>query len=372
MRTILYLLEKEFTQIFRNKTMLLFIFIAPVVQLVLLVNAATLEMKDIEVSMVDKDQSSMSRRLIAKLTAPDFFIYVDQDFSMKRAEGNLKADHADMILHIPAGFEKDLYREGNAKVQVIINAINGTAAGLIRGYVQNTLLDFNREIIPGFITPDQLSRRAGIRIVPSFRFNPELNYRIYMLPGILVILVTIVGMFLTALNLVREKEMGTAEQINVTPIKKYQFITGKLLPFWIIAIVELSIGLLVGRYFFDLPFVGSLLTLYLFTAIYLLVMLGAGLLVAAVSRTQQQVMFLNYFFLLTFILMSGIFTPVESMPEWAQKVNIINPFAYFMRVIRMVLLKGSGIGDILHEIYALSACAVIVISLASWRYRKAV
>lgn len=372
MRTILYLLEKEFTQIFRNRTMLFMIFFAPVVQLVILVNAANLEMKDIEVSMVDMDQSSLSRQLIAKLTAPDFFIYVDQDFSMERVEGNLKTGHADMILHIPGGFEKDLHREGNVKVQVLINAINGTAAGLIQGYVQNILMDFNREIIPEFITPDQLRQQSSIQVVPSFWFNPELNYRIYMLPGILVILVTIVGMFLTALNLVREKEMGTAEQINVTPIKKYQFITGKLLPFWIIAMVELSIGLLVGRYFFDLPIVGSLLVLYLYTAIYLLVMLGAGLLVAAVSQTQQQVMFLNYFFLLTFILMSGIFTPVESMPEWAHKVNIINPFAYFMRVIRMVLLKGSGIGDILNEIYALSVYAVMVISLASWRYRKAV
>jgi ABC-2 type transport system permease protein len=198
-----------------------------------------------------------------------------------------------------------------------------------------------------------------------------MNYKIFMLPGILVILVTMIGMMLTALNLVREKELGTAEQINVTPIRKYQFIIGKLLPFWIIANFELSFGLLVGKIFFQLPMEGSIALLFLFASVYLLLVLSIGLFLSTVSNSQIQVMFLLFFFFISFILMSGIFTPVESMPDWAIKVNTINPVAYFIRVIRMVLLKGSGFADITRELFALGIYAAIMMSLATWRYRKA-
>lgn len=191
-----------------------------------------------------------------------------------------------------------------------------------------------------------------------------------MLPGILVILITIIGMFLSALNLVREKEMGTTEQINVTPIKKYQFIIGKLLPFWIIALFELTLGLVIGYYFFDVPVLGNISTLLLFASIYLFAVLGVGLFISTIASTQQQLMFVSFFFMLTFILMSGIFTPVESMPAWAQKINIINPFSYFIRVIRMILLKGSGLIDISREIVSMSVYALITLSFSIWRYRK--
>jgi ABC-2 type transport system permease protein len=191
-----------------------------------------------------------------------------------------------------------------------------------------------------------------------------------MLPGILVVLVTLIGMFLTAINLVREKEMGTIEQINVTPIHKYQFIAGKLIPFWCIALVELGIGLTIGKVFFHLPIIGNVALLFGFASVYLLAVMGIGLFLSTVSSTQQQVMFLAFFFMITFILMSGIFTPVETMPDWAQTVNMINPFAYFMRVIRMVILKGSGFHDIRMEFGAMFIYALVILSLAVWRYRK--
>ncbi len=177
-------------------------------------------------------------------------------------------------------------------------------------------------------------------------------------------------MFLSALNFVSAKEMGTVEQINVTHIKKYHFIIGKLLPFWFIALFELAFGLTVGKLLFNIPIVGSLPLLFGFASIYLFVVLGIGLFISTVSNTQQQVMFLCFFFMIIFILMSGLFTPTESMPEWAQQVNIINPFAYFMKVIRMILLKGSGFIDIKNEIIALGTYAVIILSLAVWKYRK--
>jgi ABC-2 type transport system permease protein len=191
-----------------------------------------------------------------------------------------------------------------------------------------------------------------------------------MVPGILTILVTIMGMFLSGLNLVREKEMGTMEQINVTPIKKYQFIVGKLVPFWIIALSELGFGLFLGKILYDIPIEGSLLLLFSFASVYLVTALSLGLFLSTVSNTQQQVIYLAFFFMLTFLLMSGIFTPAESMPHWAQQINVMNPIAYFMRVIRMILLKGSGFHDIMKDLIAMGIYGAAVLSLAIWRYHK--
>jgi ABC-2 type transport system permease protein len=177
-------------------------------------------------------------------------------------------------------------------------------------------------------------------------------------------------MLLTALNLVREKEMGTTEQINVTPIRKYQFLLAKLLPFWVIALFELAFGLVVGRLLYNLPMEGNLGLLFLFACVYILAVLGIGLFLSTISQTQQQMMFLAFFFMLTFILMSGVFTPTDSMPLWAQKANLLNPVAYFMKVIRMILLKGSQFGDIIREFYSLLLYAVLILTLAVTNYRK--
>jgi len=293
-------------------------------------------------------------------------------FNIKEAEHQITNDNADIILHIPAGFERKLFKENQASLQLQINAINATAAGLTNAYANYVLADFNKNIISQYIHSITPAFGKTIHINYSYWYNPELNYKIYMLPGILVILVTIIGMFLAALNIVREKEMGTIEQINVTPIVKYQFIIGKLFPFWVIAMFELAFGLTIGKILFNIPMEGSLLLLFGFTSIYLIVALGIGLFISTLANTQQQVMFIVFFFMLTFVLMSGIFTPVESMPEWAHYVNILNPYVYFMRVIRMVLLKGSGFWDIYKEIVSLLIYGTIILSLAVWRYRKTV
>lgn len=370
MRTIRYIIQKEFIQIFRDKTMLPIILIMPFVQLIILVYAATFEMKKIDMVVVDNDLSTTSRKLTAKFEGSPFFSLQGYTFSESEATDLLTSNEADLIIKIDKGFEKELISGNNGQVQLLINAINATSAGLISAYSNYVLADFNQNTVAENISIIYPTPLKKIEINYAYWYNPELNYKIYMLPGILVILITIIGAFLAALNIVREKEMGTIEQINVTPIQKYQFIIGKLVPFWIIAMAELAFGLTFGKLVFDIPFVGSLPLLFGFASAYLLVALGLGLLVSTLASTQQQVMFIIFFFLLTFILMSGIFTPVESMPDWAQWVNILNPFAYFMRVIRMVLLKGSGFSDISHEFYSLLIYASIILSLAVWRYRK--
>jgi ABC-2 type transport system permease protein len=370
MKTIAYILQKEFIQILRNRTMLPMIVLLPILQLLILVNAATFDMKNINIYVVDQDLSGTSRALTDKFEGSPFFTLVDHSFSVKKGKDKILKGEADLVMNIPKDFEHDLMNENQAEVQLLIDAINGNAAGLINAYSNMIISDYNQNIIKQWTGRPKMASASPVNIVYSFWYNPEMNYKIYMVPGILVILVTIISLFLTAMNIVREKEMGTIEQINVTPIKKYQFIIGKLLPFLIIAIFELAFGLLLGRWIFDVPIVGSVPLLFGFAVIYLLVILGFGLFLSVISESQQQVMFVTFFFMLVFILMSGIFTPTESMPDWANKANVINPIAYFMRVIRMILLKGSGFRDILPEFYSLLLYAFVSLGLAVWRYRK--
>jgi len=371
MKTILFLIQKEFIQVFRNKTMLPIIFVLPLVQLIILVNAATLEMKSIDMYVVDNDLSTISRQLVGKFKGSPFFNIVGQSSSVKEGEERIKENKADVVIVIPNNFEHDLIREDRAKIQLLINAINGTTAGITDAYANSIIRDFNKNIIFEKLKISPKTQLVkSINIDFSYWYNPQLNYKIYMVPGILVILVTIIGMFLTGLNIVREKEMGTIEQINVTPIQKYQFIAGKLIPFWIIALFDLAFGLILGKILFNIPIVGSIPLLFLVAAVYLIVVLGLGLFLSTVSENQQQMLFIAFFFILVFVLMSGIFTATESMPKWAQKINLINPIFYFMRLIRMILLKGSSFGDIAKEFFILLFYGFSVLSLAVWRYRK--
>jgi len=191
-----------------------------------------------------------------------------------------------------------------------------------------------------------------------------------MVPGILVVLISMIGMFLSGMNVVKEKEIGTIEQLNVTPIRKSHFIIGKLLPFWIIGLVELVFGIITVRIVFNIPQLGSSFLIIGIAGIYMLVILAMGLLISTLTDTQQQAMFIAWFFMVIFMLMGGIFTPVESMPDWAQSLTLINPISHFVRGMRMIMLKGSGLKDVLQTIYILTGFAVILLSLAVWRYRK--
>lgn len=368
MKSILFLLEKEFTQIFRDKTLLKMMIGVPIIQLIVLVNAATFDLKNTNLAIMDLDMSPSSAILVSKFSESPFFTPVLSTQSEKEAYQAIEKGKADAILTIPNGFEKDIKSYKKANVMVEINAINASAAGLTNNYSNSIIANFNKE----YILPGQ-KVEMPIKTEISFWYNPELNYKLFMLPGILVVLVTIMGTLLAAINMVKEKELGTIEQLNVTPMKKYQFIFSKLFPFWIIALFELSFGLILGYLLYGITIEGSLFVLYTFASVYLVAVLGLGLLVAALSDTQQQVMFVSFFFMIIFLLMSGIFTSVESMPTWAQKFNIINPMAYFMRVIRMVVLKGSGFYEILHELFAMVIFAVgsILVSVRTFKKRVA-
>jgi len=368
MRTILYILQKEFIQIFRDKAILPIIFIMPLFQLLVLSYTATFEIKNIRFVMVDHDHSSESRKLTDKFSGSAFFTNVGQTDSYRQAIKSVEKNKADQIIVIETGFEKNLKNEKHAQVQVVTNAINGSAASLMSAYAISIINDFNREILIRKF-PLQF-KEMPIKLNASFWYNPELDYITYMVPGILVLLVTIIGMFLSAMNVVKEKELGTIEQLNVTPIRKYEFIAGKLIPFWIIAMADLLFGLLIARFWFGIIIVGNPFLLLFVAGIYLVLVLGIGLVVSTLTNTMQQAMFISWFLMVVFILMSGLFTPIESMPVWAQNLNDANPLSYFIKINRMIMLKGSGFYDIQKDFWILVLYAAGMVVFSTLRYRK--
>ena len=369
MRTIRHIIRKEFLQIVRNRMMIPFITLMPVVQLIVLSYAATFEVKHLKIGVNDQDHSEASELLLQKFSGSGYFQITEAAFSTDVLLEDMQRDEVDMVLTIPKDFEKDLTNGAAANVQLLINGVNSQKAGLASAYSQGVLARFNKEwAAEHFGQVPELNPK----IEKSYWYNPELDYKLFMVPGILAVLVTIVTAFLTGINVVREKEIGTIEQLNVTPIKKYQFFIGKLFPFWVIGLFLLSLGLLVGYLFFGITTEGSLPLLFAFVALYLLAILGFGLLISTLAETQQQSMFLTWFFAVIFILMSGIFTPVDSMPEWAKIINTINPLKYLVEVMRQVMLKGSGFSDIAQYFLIMLGFAFGFNSLAVWRYRKTV
>lgn len=372
MRIILFILQKEFLQIFRNKGMLPIIILLPLIQLLILAYAANYDIKNITVDIIDQDHSPWSERLTNKLFASGYFQHHTNSPDFASAMKDMEDDKADMILLIPSGFEQNLVRKNKQDVQVLINAINGMKAGIGSGYIQSILQDYNIQIRKEWIqeTAEKTQITPRINITDAFWYNPYMDYKQFMVPGILVVLVTMIGSFLSGMNIVREKETGTIDQLNVTPIRKIHFIIGKLLPFWVIAMAELAFGLLFSSWFFHLSYSGSIWLIFLFAGIYLTVMLGMGLLISTRTQTQQQAMFITWFFFVIFLLLGGLFTPVNSMPSWAQKITFFNPVAWFIKVIRMVLIKGSGWDDILPYLLIITLFAIVTNGLAVIAYRK--
>lgn len=353
--------------------MLPIIFILPLLQLLVLSNAATYEIKNIAFGYVDHDRSSASRELIDKFEASSYFNVLYAFSNSSQGSLAMLQGNVDVILEIPSHFERDLQKERRNSLGVTINAIDGAAAGVQNVYVNQIVKSFNNNILVDLFRPSEaVMQPVSIEGIPLFWYNETLNYKTFMVPGILVLLVTMITLFLSGMNIVREKEIGTLEQINVTPIKKRHFIIGKLFPFWVIGMGLLTIGLILAKLIFNTPMIGSLLLLYFYTTIYILVILGMGLFISNFTDTQQQAMFIAWFFMVIFILMSGLFTPIESMPEWAQVLTEFNPIKYFVEVMRMVMLKGSGLMDILPQLLKTLLYALIMNGLAVWSYRKVV
>lgn len=371
MRTIRFLLQKEFLQIFRNKAMLPILFIMPVIQLMVLSFAATYELKEVNFGLVDRDQSAISREVVATFQASGYFRLTNESFDQDELLSAMDAGALSMILEIPNDFEKRIRSGQEAPIQVIIDAVDGSKAGLIQSYSSSILNALGTEYRKDLRLQQPAQQvLKQIKVEPQNWYNPNLDYITFMVPGILVVLVSMIGLFLSGMNIVREQEIGTIEQLNVTPIKKYQFMIGKLLPFWVIAMIDLLIGLALAKFAFQIPFLGSLVTVMVVAGIFLVMIQALGLLISTLTQTQQQAMFIAWFLMVIFILMGGLFTPIESMPMWAQNLTLVNPIAYFIKIMRMVLLKGAGWQEIYLMVMALIAMGSGLLLLSINRYKK--
>jgi ABC-2 type transport system permease protein len=381
LRRIMFLAQAEALHLVRDRASLVQVIIAPVIQLLILSNAATFSIENTPAYVVDYDRTSTSRGLVDRFAASGHFRIVGQSSSVEAGQDLLMRGEVTMVINVPQDFEKSLVRTGNARVQLVVNAEKGSAAGIVQSYAGRILNSYAREL-SGELRPNTPVLTSQMVELPPRRtqphidvrthswYNPTLNYKHYMVPGLLVSLVTIVGTLLTAQNIAREKELGTLEQLNVTPITRGQFIAAKLLPFWCLAMLDLAVGLAVGKFVFAIPIRGSLLLLMAGAALYLTVALGVGLWISTMVETQQQAMFVAFFILMIYLLMSGLFTPIDSMPRWVQIVAELNPVRHFVAISRAILVKGAGVAEIAPRMSVLIAMGAFALTMAARAYRK--
>jgi len=365
-----YLVEKEFKQLLRNPIIPKFILGFPFFALLILPMAANFEVKDLNLCVVDNNHSSYSERLVHQATASGYFRLSKVADTYQEALKSVDKDESDLILVIPPRFEQDLIREQEARVMILPNTVNGIKGGLGSAYLASIVSDFNRDIRAELLPAGQTPKLSGIDVTRIFRFNPKLKYKFFMVPAIMVMLLAIITGFLPAFNIVAEKEAGTIEQLNVTPASKFNLIIAKLIPFWTIGFVVLNICFGVAWLFYGMLPVGSVMTIYLFALVFVLAFSGLGLVISNYANTIQQAVFMIFFCIITFIFMSGMYTPVDNMPHWAQLISDISPLKYFIQVMRLVYLKGSATAELVQPMLALLSFALIFNTWAVLSYRK--
>jgi ABC-2 type transport system permease protein len=365
-----YLIEKEFKQIIRHPFIPRLIIFFPLLIILVFPWAANQEITNLNVDVVDRDHSSCSKRLIEKIAASKYFNLIAVSHSNNAALSNIESEKSDIILEIQPHFEKELINSGMAEVMISANAVNIMKGGLGANYMAFIIRNFADEIRSESIQSASYPVLPAIQVITQGRFNAFLDYKIFMIPALLVVLITLVCGFLPALNIVSEKEVGTIEQINVTPVKRVFFIFAKLIPYWVIGLAVFTIFISLAALIYGLIPQGNLLTIYFSAFVYFAVVSGLGLIISNYSSTLQQAMFIMFFFLIILIMISGLFTPIASMPLWAQRFTLFNPLRYFIEIMRMVYLKGSSLPQLVNQLTALVAFAVFFNTWAILSYRK--
>jgi drug efflux transport system permease protein len=354
---------KEFRQIFRDPRLARVIFVAPVLQLLAFGYAVSTDIYDTATFVVDHDRSRDSRDLLAAFTASGYFRIVGRSESPRDLVSVLERGDAVVGIEIPAGFSKALGSGKVARVGVLLDGTNSNTASVAQSYAERILLDFAR-------------RRTGVAIQGGVElrerpwFNPNLESRDYNVPGVVGSLILLVCLLLTSLAVVREREIGTLEQLNVTPLTAGELIAGKTIPFAIIGLVEVSVVTTVALFWFELPFRGSFGLLFLASALYILSGLGAGLLISTVSATQQEAFMTSFLVFMPAILLSGFMFPVSSMPEVFQWATLVNPVRHYIEIVRALFLKGAGLADLSSQFAALLLLGSTLLAFAASRFRK--
>lgn len=365
-----FLLEKEFKQMMRNIVLPIVFILLPAAVVNMVPRAATQEVKNLKISVADNDHSTLSRRLVQKLDASAFFSITDVSPSYGKALGSIEAGNADFIVEIEPQFERNLVSKGVSHVMISANAVNGVKAGLGTSYLSQIIADYSAQLREEMGLGSAGVGMAHFDVAPRYLFNTTLDYKAFMVPGLLAMLLILIVGFLPALNIVGEKEKGTIEQINVTPVGRFDFILSKLIPYWTVGLLILAYAMALAKGIYGIAPVGNMGAIFLFATVFILVVSSMGLIVSNYSDTTQQAALVMFFFLVIFILLSGLITPVSSMPEWAKAITLVNPLRYFIEALRSLYLKGSSLRDLMPRLCALSAYAAVVWVWAIASYRK--
>lgn len=365
MRAFMVLLQKEFLQIRRNPFLPRLIIGFPILIMLIMPLVMTMDIRNVDVAIVDLDRSTASRRIASHIEASEYLsltrVLSEFDLAMK----SLEKGEVDVIVQIPDNFERDLAVAVPERISITANAVNATKGSMGTQFLVQTIARTLSEL-RGEKNPVETTELITVQN----RFNPTLNYRYYMIPALMIILFILICGFLPALSIVSEKENGTIEQINVTPVGRLTFTLAKLLPYWLIGLFVLTVAMCVARLVYGLAPVGIVGAIYLGAMLFILTISGFGLIIANFSDTMQQTMFVMFFFIMIFMLMSGLLTPIESMPEWAQKITVVLPPRYFVEILRSIYLKGTILAELWIDYLALGISALFFNTFAAVTYRK--
>lgn len=365
-----YLISKEFKQMMRNIVLPIIFVLLPISVINVVPRIATQEIKHINFSVVDNDHSPLSERLVHKLASSPNFHLVGTFASYGQASATIDGGQADLIVEIQPDFERQLVVDGTAQVAVATNSVNGMKGSLSSGYVTQILADYSAQLRDEAGLDASNTRLARLNVEPRYLYNTTLDYKLYMVPALMAMILILICAFLPALNIVGEKEKGTIEQINVSPISKAQFVLSKLIPYTVVGLFMLTMAIALAWLIYGYWPSGSVWLIYVMAIAFVLVMSSLGLIVSNYSSTTQQAALLIFFFMMIFMHMSGMLTPIVSMPRWSQTLTLVNPMRYFMEAMRVIYLKPVGFAAVQEQFLRLCIMAAVLWTWAIASYRK--
>lgn len=355
-----YLIQKEFLQIRRNAFLPRLIVAFPIVIMCVIPWVMSMEVKNVKVDIVDNDRSTLSQQLVHRIEASTYFIFQGQKATYQQALKEIETGKSDIVLVIPPDYSKQMTKGEPMPVLIAANAVNGTKGSMGAAYLS--------QIVTSSVQPTMAAIQSQVSSL--LLYNKHQNYKLYMIPALFAIVMMLMTGFLPTLNIVGEKEAGTIEQINVTPVSKWSFILAKLIPYWIIALFVITVNLLLAWLIYGITSAGSVGLIYLLAMLLALFFSSFGLIVSNYSDTMQQAIFVMWFFVVCIMLLSGLFTPTLSMPSWAYLTTYINPMHYFIDAIRTVFIRGGGFSDIAHQVFALLGIGLFMGGWAVQSYKK--
>ncbi len=361
-----YLLQKEFLQMRRNTFIPRLIVMFPIMMMCVMPWVMNMEVKNIVVDVVDNDRSSLSAQLVHRIEASDYIVFGGQKASYAEAMADVERSTADVIVEIPSHFEHDMRRGENPQIFVAANAVNGTKGTMGSSYMANIITGH----IASVVAKGGVSSAASSLVSVLYLYNKYLNYKVFVIPSLMAILILLMCGFLPALNIVGEKESGTIEAMNVTPVRKWEFILAKLIPYWLTGMVVMTVCFILAWAVYGITSEGNIALVYLLAMLLALVMSGLGLVISNYNDTMQQAVFVMWFVVMCLLLLSGLFTPVRSMPHWAYLTTYANPVHYFIDAIRTVFVRGGDFSSIARQVLALGGFAVVMNVWAVASYRK--